>query len=108
MAALREESHFFAPESGKIKKAREKLILKLEAEKKWITPELIRSTKEKISQEYHRNMHERLQLPPEEKPLRLFAQGEGVKIKASARVGAVMERVLREFEQQKEKVGEKK
>jgi hypothetical protein len=104
MAALKEEVPFLAPESSKIKKAREKLILKLEVEKKWITPELIRSTKEKISQEYHRNMHERLQLPPEEKPLRLFAQGEGVKIKASARVGAVMERVLREFDEQKQKV----
>lgn len=91
-----------ARESDRIKRAREKLLARWNQEEKMISPEALDTIKEKIKNQYHRNTALRTRLEMEEKPLRLFAQGEGVSTKISPKVRAVMERVSLEFEQQKE------
>lgn len=94
-------SRRIAKESDRIKRAREKLLARWGEEEKLISHEAIETIKEKIKNQYHRNTPLRTRLSDEGKPLRLFAQGEGVQTSVSPRVKAVMERVRQEMEQQK-------
>lgn len=91
-----------AKESDRIRRAREKLLAKWGEEEKLINTQAIETIKEKIKNQYHRNTSLRTRIEQEEKPLRLFAQGEGVQTTAGPRVRAVMERVQQEFDQHKE------
>ena len=90
-----------AKESDRIKRAREKLLARWDEENRVIGGSAIEEIKEKIKNQYHRNTALRTRLSDTEKPLRLFAQGEGVQVSASPRVKAIMERVRKEMEQQK-------
>lgn len=90
-----------AKESDRIKRAREKLLARWDEEDRFIGGEAIEVIKEKIRDQYHRNTALRTRLSDAEKPLRLFAQGEGVQVTAGPRVKAIMERVRKEMEQQK-------
>ncbi len=91
-----------AKESDRIRRAREKLLARWSEEDKLISQEALDEIKEKIKNQYHRNTSIRTRLLEGEKPLRLFAQGEGVQMDASPRVKAVLERVKQEFLQNKE------
>lgn len=95
-------SRRIAKESDRIKRAREKLLARWGEEEKLVSLEAIEIIKEKIKNQYHRNTSLRTRLSEEGKPIRLFAQGEGVQTLVSPRVRAVMERVKQEMEQQKE------
>jgi len=90
-----------AKESDRIKRAREKLLARWNEEAELTGTEAIDAIKEKIKNQYHRNTSLRTRLSNDEKPLRLFAQGEGVQVTAGPRVKAIMERVRKEMEQQK-------
>lgn len=90
-----------AKESDRIRRAREKLLARWGEEEKFINQEALDAIKEKIKNQYHRNTPLRSRIE-QEKPLRLFAQGEGVEVMAGPRVRAVMERVQHEFDQQRE------
>jgi hypothetical protein len=92
----------FAKESDRIKRAREKLLARWDEEAKLMSPEALNEIKEKIKNQYHRNMGIRTRITESEKPLRLFAQGEGVQMTASAKVRSVLERIKQEFQQNKE------
>lgn len=67
-----------------------------------INGEAIEEIKEKIKNQYHRNTSLRTRISDNAKPLRLFAQGEGVQVTAGPRVKAIMERMRKEMEQQKQ------
>lgn len=90
-----------AKESDRIRRAREKLLARWDEEKQLIGGEAIEAIKEKIKNQYHRNTALRTRLSDADKPLRLFAQGEGVQMTAGPRVKVIMERVRKEMEQQK-------
>jgi len=92
----------FAKESDRIRRAREKLLARWNEESKLISPEALSEIKEKIKNQYHRNTGIRTRVTEVDKPLRLFAQGEGVQVSASSKVKAVLERVKQEFQQNKE------
>jgi hypothetical protein len=91
-----------AQESERIQRARAKLLARWGEENKLISRESLDQVKEKIKSQYHRNTPLRTRIEGEGKPLRLFAQGEGVQTTAGPRVRAVMERVQQEFDQQRE------
>ena len=91
-----------AKESDRIKRAREKLLARWNEEDKLMSREALDEIKEKIKNQYHRNTGIRTRINESEKPLRLFAQGEGVQTKASSKVNAILERVKQEFQQNKE------
>jgi hypothetical protein len=91
-----------AKESDRIKRAREKLLARWDDEARFMNGEAIDEIKEKIKNQYHRNTSLRTRLSDEgKKPLRLFAQGEGVQVSAGPRVKTIMERVRKEMEHQK-------
>jgi hypothetical protein len=96
-----------AKESDRIKRAREKLRARWDHEARFITGEALEEIKEKIKNQYHRNTPLRTRLSDDAKPLRLFAQGEGVQETAGPRVKAIMERVRKEMEQQKALIDQK-
>jgi len=91
-----------AKESDRIQKARQKLLARWDEEAKFINTEALSVIKEKIKNQYHRNTPIRTRIETADKPLRLFAQGEGVQLTAGPKVRAVMERVQQEFDQQRE------
>ncbi|HEX2582674.1 MAG TPA: hypothetical protein VHL30_00985 [Chlamydiales bacterium] len=95
-------SRRIAKESDRIKRARKKLLARWNEEEKWMSPEAIDEIKEKIKNQYHRNTAIRTRIEGSSKPLRLFAQGEGVERTAGPKVTAVMDRVKKEFQQNKE------
>jgi len=89
-----------AQESDRIKRARQKLKARWDEETRCMTGEALAEIKEKINNQYHRYTNLRTRLTDVEKPLRLFAQGEGVQ-SASPRVRSIMERVRQEMDQHK-------
>jgi hypothetical protein len=92
-----------AKESDRIKRARQKLLARWSKEEKLMTVEAIDVIKKKIQNQYHRNTTMRTRVTEGgEKPLSLFAQGEGVRMTTSPKVKAVMDRVKLEFQQNKE------
>jgi hypothetical protein len=97
----KQKRRVIAKESDRIKRAREKLLAKWDNEARLISGEAIEEIKEKIKNQYHRNTSLRTRLSDNAKPLRLFAQGEGVQVSAGPRVKAIMERMRKEMEQQK-------
>jgi len=97
-----EKSRRMAKESDRIRRARHKLLARWNEEDQWMTQDAIDKTKEKIKNQYHRNTKLRIPIIEAEKPLRLFAQGEGVQMSAGPRVKAVLDRVIQELQQNKE------
>jgi len=91
-----------AKESDRIKRARQKLLTRWNEQEKLISPEAIDEIKEKIKSQYHRNTAIRTRITESEKPLSLFAQGQGVQTAVGPKVKAVMDKVKQEFEQNKE------
>jgi hypothetical protein len=95
-------SRRIAKESDRIKRARQKLLARWSEEEKLMSREALDEIKEKIKNQYHRNTAIRTRVIEGGKPLRLFAQGEGVQMTAGPKVKAVMDRVKLEFQQNKE------
>jgi len=93
-----------AKESDRIKRARQKLLARWDEENRLMSQEAIDKIKEKIKSQYHRNTKLRTPILETGKPLRLFAQGEGVQMTAGPRVKAVLDRVIQELQQNKEAV----
>ncbi len=90
----------YAPESDRVRKTREKLIARLNAQDLLVTGKTLQDTKEKIQSQFSRSASSRERV--EDKPFgKVFSQGVGVQ-NAGPKVTAIMERVQKEFDLQQE------
>ena len=91
-----------APESNQVRKARAKILARLNAEDQLINENTLAKVKEVNRAQHHRYTSFREAAVIEQKPLSLFAQGIGVKRDPSPRVQAIEKRMREEFREQHE------